>query len=98
MYELEKQTSSRSAHRDCDDVGNLFVAARRHGAGYSVSTVPHDRRSMGNFRAALCEAEVAVLLFMRLPAMRSMSNLTALWVVRVIRIAGSTKRRCASLQ
>src|SRR5262249_26123344 len=61
--ELEKQTSSGSAHRDRHDVGNLSVATRRNTKGSSLGAVSDNCGGLGDLRSALCQTKVGMLAF-----------------------------------
>lgn len=69
--ELEKQICSRSTHGSGDDGGDLSVAPRRPDAGRLTRAVSHDSRNMGDFRAALREAEITRRLDVRLKSRTS---------------------------
>jgi len=60
-YELEKPTASWGTHGSGHVAGNVSAAQRRRAAGCVAGAVSHDGGSVGDFRAAFCETEIAWL-------------------------------------
>ena len=56
--ESEGQNTRWSAYCACHDVADFCPAQRRTDSGSRGHTVSHDRGSLGDLRAAICEVEI----------------------------------------